>query len=289
MGHTLDDQIETIAIRAVRKDGQGMGAMAGMRALSVSPIWPEGRGVFLARPFLDVTRERLRAFLLERGERWIDDPTNKNRYYERVRMRQDLAPSDALEFKARLKAAGLVRKQQDLELLTWFKRDVTAYQDGLVSIHSVDTISQTVLAEGLAWLLMVAGGGDRRADRTGRLELAGDMKTAFKSFRARTLGGAWIAPRQGLVHIARDPGRAEVFTGDMQAGDVWDGRFMAGLAQNVHPAMDITQTEQKASPMARKTYPVFELRNMPEKNLTCLIPQRLKDIMFMLDHDNLMM
>lgn len=288
MGHTLDDQIETIAMRATRKDGQGMGAMAGMRALSVSPIWPEGRGVFLVRPFLDTTRLELRIFLRERGERWIDDPTNQNRHYERVRMRQDLEAAEAFAFRQKLKNADLARKQQDLELLSWLKQDVTAHEDGLISLRSVDTISQTTLAEGLAWLLMAAGGGDRRADRTGRLELAGDIKTASRSFRVRTLGGAWIAPRQGQVHIARDPGRAEVFTGDMPVGAVWDGRFRVDVARNVHSDVDITHTEQEASPMARKTYPALDPRNMPQKTVTCLIPERLKDIMFMLDHDNLM-
>lgn len=289
MGHTLDDQIETIAMRAARKDGQGMGAMAGMRALSVSPVWPEGRGVFLVRPFLDVSRAQLRAYLRKRGERWIDDPTNENRHYERVRMRQDLQVGETAKLQAALKEAGRLRSQQDLELFGWLKQNIETYEDGLISIRSVDTISQRALAEGLAWLLMAASGGDKRADRTGRLELAGDLKTAFGSFRARTLGGAWIAPRQGQVHIARDPGRAEAFPSDMPADAVWDGRFRFDVARNVHPAMDITQTEQKASPMARKTYPALEPPNRLEKTVTCLIPQRLKDIMFMLDHNNLMM
>ena len=289
MGHTLDDQIETIAMRATRKDGQGIGAMAGMRALSVSPVWPEGRDIFLVRPFLDVSRTDLRTFLHERGECWREDPTNENRNYERVRIRQDLDPAEAFAFQEKLKNAGLARKQQDLELLSWFKQNVVVHDDGLIGIHSVSAICQTTLAEGLAWLLMAAGGGDRRADRTGRLELADDIKTTFRLFRARTLGGAWIAPRQGQIHIARDPGRAEAFSDDMPAGAVWDGRFRVDLARNVHPAMSITQTEQKASPMARKTYPVQDPQSIPEKTMACLIPERLKDIIFMLDHNNLMM
>lgn len=82
--HTLDDQRETIFMRAARAAG-GVG-LAGMadRVLLGGRVW-------LMRPFLDIARADIRAFLQGAGEGWSDDPSNANRRFERVRVREDAA------------------------------------------------------------------------------------------------------------------------------------------------------------------------------------------------------
>ncbi|MEO9970965.1 MAG: tRNA lysidine(34) synthetase TilS, partial [Hyphomonadaceae bacterium] len=104
LGHTLDDQYETVHMRAAR----GETGLAGMRALSVSPVWPEGRGIYLARPLLGTRRSDLRRLLRDASVDWVEDPSNANQNFERVRTRHVLAQEtasgqDALD--ARLKAA----------------------------------------------------------------------------------------------------------------------------------------------------------------------------------------
>ena len=54
------------------------------------------------RPLLAVSRASLRAYLTEIGARWVEDPSNQDDRYERVRMR---------EFMPDLKAVGLSQKR----------------------------------------------------------------------------------------------------------------------------------------------------------------------------------
>ena len=79
--HHADDQIETVVMRAARDSGPD--GLAGMAALV------EHRAARLLRPLLAVPRARLTATLQERGIGWIDDPSNEDRRFERVRVRQD--------------------------------------------------------------------------------------------------------------------------------------------------------------------------------------------------------
>jgi tRNA(Ile)-lysidine synthase len=80
VAHHADDQAETVAMRAAR--GSGPDGLAGMAALV------EHRDARLLRPLLGVRRDRLTATLLERGMTWIDDPSNADPRFERVRVRQ---------------------------------------------------------------------------------------------------------------------------------------------------------------------------------------------------------
>jgi tRNA(Ile)-lysidine synthase len=79
--HHANDQAETVAMRAARASGPD--GLAGMAALV------EHRDARLLRPLLAVSRARLTATLQARGIGWIDDPSNEDRRFERVRMRQD--------------------------------------------------------------------------------------------------------------------------------------------------------------------------------------------------------
>lgn len=79
--HHADDQAETLAMRAVRASGPD--GLAGMAALR------EHRDLRVLRPLLGVPRRRLTATIEARGVDWIDDPSNEDRRFERVRVRQD--------------------------------------------------------------------------------------------------------------------------------------------------------------------------------------------------------
>lgn len=69
--HTLDDQAETVAMRAERApEGVGLSGMADAVLLNGS-IW-------LLRPFLALDRAAIRTFLADEGEGWLDDPSNVN-------------------------------------------------------------------------------------------------------------------------------------------------------------------------------------------------------------------
>ena len=89
LGHTADDRLEA---QLMRDDG---GTVPEPRTWSPSPVWPEGRGVFLLRPMLDLRRAAIRAALGARGDTWIDDPANIDLDQPRARARARLADGGA--------------------------------------------------------------------------------------------------------------------------------------------------------------------------------------------------
>ncbi len=80
LGHTRDDQIETILQNIIR--GSGFRGLAGM---------PSRRGVFI-RPLLGCGREELRTFLRRGGVRYAIDPSNRDTAMLRNRVRRVLLP-----------------------------------------------------------------------------------------------------------------------------------------------------------------------------------------------------
>jgi len=82
LAHHQDDQAETVLMRL--KKGStlyGFGAMAPMR---------DCEGVTLCRPLLTVPKCRLIATLHGKNQEWVEDPSNQNTAFERVRVRAQL-------------------------------------------------------------------------------------------------------------------------------------------------------------------------------------------------------
>lgn len=84
-GHTADDLLEA---QAMRKEGL---AVASPRIWSPSPVWPEGRDLFILRPLLAARRSALRDWLASHGEACIDDPANDDVRQPRARARALIA------------------------------------------------------------------------------------------------------------------------------------------------------------------------------------------------------
>ncbi|RCK99975.1 MAG: tRNA(Ile)-lysidine synthase [Candidatus Tokpelaia sp. JSC189] len=105
-GHTLDDQVETYIMRLLRGGNSSRG-LAAMPRLSL--LWQKFR---LLRPFLGIRRITLRNYLLKRGIVWIDDPTNANPHYERVRIRNCLDDKTVLEARKAVAAAARKRREE---------------------------------------------------------------------------------------------------------------------------------------------------------------------------------
>jgi tRNA(Ile)-lysidine synthase len=78
--HTLDDQAETLLMRMAH--GSGPAGLGGMRART------QRDGVVLARPLLGIAKTRLIATVRARGLPAIDDPSNADPRFERVRWRR---------------------------------------------------------------------------------------------------------------------------------------------------------------------------------------------------------
>ena len=88
VGHTADDQAETVLMRVL--------AGAGVRGLAAIPP-VRGRVI---RPLLDVRRAALRAALAMTGLPWVEDPTNRDPKFLRNRIRHELLPLLAASYRA---------------------------------------------------------------------------------------------------------------------------------------------------------------------------------------------
>jgi tRNA(Ile)-lysidine synthase len=80
LGHTADDQAETVLFRIVRGTG-----VAGLQAM------PYHRGPFV-RPMLDVRRREVLRYLAKRRLPFIEDPSNGDRRFTRARIRHEWIP-----------------------------------------------------------------------------------------------------------------------------------------------------------------------------------------------------
>ena len=112
VGHTEDDQAETVLLKLIR--GAGQTGLAG--------IYPR-RGM-VVRPLLEVSRTDLRDYLQARGQPWMDDETNADLANPRNRIRHRVLPELDRAYggpvsPAIARAAAIVREDgQWLEELT---------------------------------------------------------------------------------------------------------------------------------------------------------------------------
>ncbi len=72
LGHTLDDQAETVLLGLAR--GSGGRSLQGMRTTSATP-----KGCGFARPLLGLTRAQTEAACRAEGIEWWEDPQNADR------------------------------------------------------------------------------------------------------------------------------------------------------------------------------------------------------------------
>lgn len=228
LGHQREDQAETFMLRQAR--GSGPDGLACMSTVLETP-W-----LRLVRPCLAVPRARLRAVLTSREQDWIDDPSNMNPAFTRVRIRQSLAASkdelgvDKLSLTAR--NHGLARRVSDGETARLLSQTVSIYPAGYcrVEIDPFMLASEEVGLRALARIVTCIGGQDYgpRRDRLGRLH--GALRDGLP--RSRTLAGCMVARRRGGVFVTREPGAISPEL-NLKPGDdtIWDNRFRIRMSQ----------------------------------------------------------
>lgn len=220
MGHTADDVAEA---RLMRAEGS---TTPDAREWSPSPAWPQGRGVFLLRPLLGLSRGNIRAWLAARGERWIDDPANDDAAYARVRARRALAGgATAPDAKPTASAAALA--------LACRPDASGGFGVGRAELRAAEP---QVLVRFVAAACLCAAGTDRPPARKRVVRLAGRL-THMAPFVA-TLAGARIEADAAGVRFRREPGEAArggLRPLSLAAGEtgVWDGRFEIAAARTM--------------------------------------------------------
>jgi tRNA(Ile)-lysidine synthase len=218
VGHTMDDQAETVAMRAERGAGSGLAGMA-RTMLFDDRVW-------IVRPLLGVRRTALRRWLTRRNLEWIDDPSNENPAFERVRMRAQLAESGNVEVIAeQADRAGLARRALSADAAALICRHTQMPSPGLFRADAEllgepsGSDEATLLA--IRGLLALAGGTSHLPDVDRSRELlsivrAGPARVALSRTVIERRGGAlWLMrERRGVASISAS-----------DAKDIWDGRW----------------------------------------------------------------
>lgn len=112
LGHTQDDQAETFLMRLAR--GSGVDGLSGIQKIS-------GSSPVFIRPLLEASRHDLRTYLKDLGQDWIDDPSNDDTRFDRIKMRKAMPFLETLGLTtARLAktATGLQGARDALEQIT---------------------------------------------------------------------------------------------------------------------------------------------------------------------------
>jgi tRNA(Ile)-lysidine synthase len=96
LGHTLNDQAETLLMRLLR--GSGLEGLSG-----IPPVRPAGasRRLYI-RPLIECTREHIEAFAKTKKLQWREDPTNKDTTILRNRIRHELLPALTRDYNPNL-------------------------------------------------------------------------------------------------------------------------------------------------------------------------------------------
>jgi tRNA(Ile)-lysidine synthase len=224
--HTLDDQAETVLFRLSRGSGlAGVGAMlrvsrAGFHGPGLqAPVMRDAKASpAIVRPLLDVTKARLCATLRAAGIPHVEDPSNDDPRFARVRWRK-LAPALAAEGLTAERLVQLARRVRRSEAA--MEAMVTAAFERLGSRPAARTVAfdasglRDAPAEIVLRLIGRAAGevGDEGPVELGKLEsMCESLGHAFDRpggrFR-RTLAGAMVSLQRDCLIVERAPPRRQ--------------------------------------------------------------------------------
>lgn len=229
-GHHLGDQAETLVMRYDK--GTDWRGAAGMSAKKYAPLWPELAAVTVIRPLLSVPKAEILSYLKTHGLNWVEDPSNTNRNFTRVRIRQRLVTEPK-------NAHPLLETAKYLQRAITEEREVLAKQAAdIVELNRNGFIrlSEIPYPELLVQLIRIFSGTGGPIDRA-------QIRRALKAmrepdFKALTLAGAQISKWKKGYLLCRDAVAVKGRNNKKQSAQIdqimppnepyiWDGRFVA--------------------------------------------------------------
>lgn len=217
LGHTLDDQAETVLMRLSRRSGvDGLSAMA-RRSLRDGVTW--------VRPLLAARRAVLRQYLTEKGIGWSEDPGNEDDRYERIKVRKALDVLGPLGISTEVLgdvAENMGQARKALEWQTFLAaRKTLEIKAGAIVLDvqsyflQPEEIQRRLMVHAVNW---ISGGsyGPRRAALSGVI-------SALRIGQAATLDGCHFIRNADRLWVFREFNavRTAVTPTDM----LWDGRW----------------------------------------------------------------
>jgi len=221
LGHTQDDQAETLLMRLGR--GAGVDGLSGMAEARRSD------GMLWLRPLLGIQRQALRDWLVERRITWVEDPSNDNPDFERVRVRKAM---EALHLPTAQLASVTANLASARDALQVFAQQVATGAEMRAGSLLLPLGAFSRAPDEIRRRLMVAGVQVVAAAPypPRRETVAHALRAVGAGFRT-TLDGVIVQPAAGWLHFIREPAtanRAGQIAPDIDGRALWDGRWRLG-------------------------------------------------------------
>ena len=226
LGHTLDDQEENLLIRFFR--GSGVDGLVSMEEMV-----PRNEILWI-RPLLKFRKEDLRNYLRNKNYSWVDDPSNHDDKYKRVKIRKILKQlkSNNLITPNFVKTADHMLRASKLsrEVAISNSKTLLSFNDvGQISFQ-VEKFSQLfedsqyrILAGILSWF-----SGRFYKPRFSQLENMCN-KIFNVNMKGSTLGGTVFKKKNGIVTVTRELGSIEENFLVKNKKFIWDNRWLITL------------------------------------------------------------
>ena len=229
LGHTANDQAETVLMR--------LGRTAGVDGLAAIPVRRLVDGVTVVRPLMGLTRVQLRDYLTRQGIEWVDDPSNEDTRFDRIKARKLL---DLLE-PLGVTADGLAHTAENMasarDALDWYcflaAREVTCVDGGNVVLDLrkfrtlPDETARRLLVRAVTWVASLDY-PPRRGATMGALN-------ALRQGEPATLGGCHAFHVGGAIWLCREYNAVRASRCDV--GQVWDQRWR--IIGSVAPEIEV--------------------------------------------------
>jgi tRNA(Ile)-lysidine synthase len=224
LGHHRDDQAETLRMREER--GSGVDGWAGM------PSVLEYSDVRLLRPLLHIQKSRLEATVAEFNVMIVEDPSNRNLRFDRVRTRHSFATeADREMLSNRADRYGVLRFHRDEATATHFARSTEFYPEGyaILDPHSWRQGTDGIGLRALSTLCAMIGG---RVHPPHRKKVERLLEAILRDVigAGRTMSGCRIVPSKGKLLVLRE---LELIERDVMLDGklLWDGRYRVELTR----------------------------------------------------------
>lgn len=217
-GHTEDDQAETFLMNLARGSGvDGLSGIAQSHRL---------HGVRVVRPLLGHTRSDLRAWLQGRDVGWIEDPSNEDHSYQRVRARSALnalAPlgldtatlsATTLRLQAARKALGETASQVAEDVAREENGDLILKRAAFLALN--EEMRSRILAAALVWV--------SSAPYRPRAKSLKNTLADIKSHHTATLHGCLIYKVKADFRISREV-KGTMPRVVVEETTIWDNRW----------------------------------------------------------------
>ena len=217
LGHTADDQAETVLMRMARA--------SGVTGLSGMPVQRTVDGVTVFRPLLGLSRKMLRHYLCQHDLAWSEDPSNDDLRFERVRIRKAMEVLEPLGLTAMSISQVAENVSKAREALDWYTflaaRDMTIVTAGslMLDMRKFRTLpvetARRLLVRTMNWI----SGADYPPRRTA----VSDALEAIRGGQSLTLHGCRVISRGNHSWICRELQAVRDLA--TPAGTKWDGRW----------------------------------------------------------------